>query len=96
MTKFINDEGIVEERELLVLSQHGVYIPQVFCQMVRDDLLDQGFQEHLKDIDEGPEAEWYWESWDAIVDSFRVPMVLPGEWRLWEEDGDLWAVKMED
>ena len=47
----------------------------------------------------GPDQEWYWESWQAILDSAEIiePATLKEDeshWRL-IQNGDLWQVRSD-
>jgi hypothetical protein len=78
--------------KLLLADRHGVYIPQVFCENFELDSW------HLKKSDKdvkcclsGPDEEWYWEAWEAIMNKAKHLDSYGCEWHL-EQDGDLFAV----
>jgi hypothetical protein len=74
--------------ELLVDSRHGIYVPQVFAQTVRRDLFGDSISaEDFEIISAGPDADHYWEAWEAILNSAETTDGVS----LWQ-DGDLWAV----
>jgi len=76
----------------LVLSDgHGVYIPQLFCDgMDESDARRIGVDfEDIQICQSGPDHEWYWESWQAILDSAEVTDQHGNRWGLLQ-NGDLW------
>jgi len=77
----------------LVLSDgHGIYIPQLWCQGIDQAEADMlGIQlDDVKVCQAGPDHEWYWEAWSAILCSASI--VSDGvRWHL-HQDGDLWEV----
>jgi hypothetical protein len=75
--------------ELLVSDSWGVYIPKEFANRFDTSLWNNIDEEDLKTITQGPEAEWYWESWDNIVSSAQFKHE-GHTWHLWQ-DGNLWA-----
>lgn len=74
----------------LIDSYHGVYIPQFFAEMYMNGHLDDwsGIRdEDITQLLEGPSADWYWESWENVLDN----AVSKKGYRL-EQDGDLWVI----
>jgi len=71
---------------LLLESNRGIYIPQVFAQD-----FDIPLPENIaRDLLEGPENEWYWESWAWVLDN--VTFLEKGARYSLYQDGDLWAI----
>jgi hypothetical protein len=71
---------------LLLESNRGIYIPQTFA---RD--FDIPLPENIaRDLLEGPENEWYWQSWAWVLDN--VTYVEKGTRYGLYQDGDLWAI----
>lgn len=68
---------------LLISDRHGIYIPQVYCQqLTEDDAAEYGVQwSDVVCCQSGPDQDWYWESWQAILDVAE-----------WEEDGETWCL----
>ena len=57
--------------ELIADNHHGVYIPQYIAES--GILAAGGIGEG--DIDillKGPDHEWYWETWDTVLNNFRT------------------------
>lgn len=74
--------------ELMVDSRHGQYVPQVFAETVRREMFGDSISaEDFEIISAGPDAEYYWDAWDAILNSAETKDGVT----LWQ-DGDLWAV----
>jgi hypothetical protein len=77
---------------IVLNDSHGVYIPQLWCQSIAEwEAETLGIQwSDVQACQAGPDHEWYWEAWQAILDS--ASMVSDGTtWRL-HQDGDLWEV----
>ena len=66
----------------LIDNVRGVYAPRVFAERY-GHLLATDTREALL---EGPDGEWYWETWDEVVADFRFP---DGEELLVTESGDV-------
>lgn len=81
---------------LLVDGHHGQYVPQVFAEQFSNrtwgiEDFDPDYQTVLK----GPDAEFYWECWDAVMDkAFYIHPVTSEKYVLFPGDaGDLFMVK---
>ena len=89
------------DSKLLLSDSHGVYIPQIYCeQLTEDDAADYGVEwSDVVCCQSGPDQEWYWESWQAILDAAEItePATLKedeSQWRL-IQSGDLWQVRSD-
>lgn len=81
---------------LMVDSHHGVYIPQIFAEGF--DARSWGIEEFDPDYQtllEGPDAEYYWESWEAIMSKAVNTDADGKKFYLHQNDGDLFAVAWE-
>ena len=79
---------------VLVLSDsHGIYIPQMWCSDLDQDQAEKlGLNwRDVKQCQDGPDAEFYWEAWDCILSACEVTDDHGITWRLYQ-DGDLWEV----
>ena len=81
---------------LLWLSDsRGVYIPRDFAQSFND--LDRAknvtgvLNEDWRILEEGPEHEFYWETWDDVL-SNAVVLDNDGVRYTLHHDGDLWLI----
>lgn len=83
-------------RVLLLDGNRGIYLPQQFARLYADQL--EGIDPNEGDIPilmEGPDNEYYWDSWDSVL----LNGCLRGEnGALWilEQDDDLWATCVAD
>lgn len=72
-------------------SHHGVYIPKLFAEALEGEDNFKGIsQEQLDILLQGPEHEWYWETWDEILNNGEIIDENKSVWRL-HHDGDLFA-----
>lgn len=75
-------------------SARGVYIPQHFAESVNRDFLSGVNVDDLATLESGPDAEWYWESWESVLDNARLTDSAGQIWTLYQ-DGDLWLIPVE-
>lgn len=79
-----------EHTVLFVDSHWGIYVPQRFAEIVtakgHRDLVTGVSPEDWEILMAGPEHEYYWDTWDDVLDNARV-----GAFHL-HQDGDLWLV----
>jgi|SRR5690606_27013311 len=68
-------------------SAHGVYIPQVFAEIVNRELVSGVNDYDWKTINDGPDNEWYWEAWDNVLNNATIKHD-DVDYQLYE-DGDL-------
>lgn len=86
---------------LLISDNQGIYIPQIYCQqLTEDDAAEYGIEwSDVVCCQSGPEQEWYWESWQAILDSAEIiePATLKEDESVWRlhQNGDLWMVRAD-
>jgi len=78
----------METWNLLVDSHHGVYVPQIFAQMVQADQIEADDKSILL---EGPENEDYWETWEDVLNYCELTDQDGNKFTL-HHDFDLWAV----
>ena len=77
--------------ELLVSDSAGVYIPQSFIDGF--DYRNWGIDiDDVKVILDGPDNEFYWDSWENVLNNAKFVDKDGNEWTLMH-DGDLWAVR---
>ena len=81
---------------ILLSDNRGVYIPRDFAEGF--EFSEQGWknvnQEDLNILKEGPEHEWYWETWFDVVNNAYYVDAGGKCWNLWQ-DGDLFAICYE-
>jgi hypothetical protein len=78
---------------LAISDCHGRYIPQLWCaDLDQDQAVAIGA--NWTDVETcmyGPDHEWYWEAWEAILDDVSMTDENGTKWILYQ-DGDLWEV----
>jgi len=75
---------------LFIDSAHGQYIPQIFSEMIADNLRKQIDEETLKDLS-SPENEYYYEAWGEIL--YKTFKTFSGQKIHFEQiDGDVWVI----
>ena len=74
-----------ETETMIVDGHHGIYVPQVFAENYPQRNCTSEVWETLK---AGPYTEWYWESWETVLQNWTGP---DGE-TLAQIDGDLFLV----
>ena len=83
----------MDTMEFLVDSRNGIYVPQAFAEQFGDSF---GIaEEDRKILLEGPDHADYWETWDTVLGyaKHEEDMPSPYAWTLYENEGDLWAVR---
>ena len=79
--------------QLLLSDARGVYIPRDF--VTGFDLTKWvGISENDAKDCENPENDYYWDSWEIILNNARHTDENGNVWRLMQ-DGDLWAYCIE-
>ena len=83
--------------ELLIISDHGIYIPQLFAEEYADKIMNEKqFQEDIDILLLGPKEEWYNDAWCNVLDQSTIKDDEGKEFFLWQNDGDLWAIPETD
>lgn len=85
--------------ELLVSDRNGQYIPQIFCQHVLADIVDQQSDDIKAAIaklakEDSNEDEWYWEDWQLITDNMK--WMVDGVTYSLYQNGDLWSINDDE
>ena len=76
--------------KLLLSDARGVYIPRDFAEIVRAGMSWEGHDpDDIAILLEGPDAEHYWDAWDAVMNDISFVDSKGNSWHLWQ-DGDLW------
>ena len=79
------------EQVCLVDGLHGIHVPKQF--VLNHNMTDWGVDhEDMMIILDGPSNEYYWETWDKILNDAKI-IIDDEEWTL-AQDGDLFAVRM--
>lgn len=77
--------------DLYAADNRGIYIPQFFAQTVGRQYVENVQPEDWKTLEEGPDAEWYWDAWSNVLDRAVIKSPDGKQGFLWQ-DGDLWIV----
>ena len=91
MTDCYHDDPNLDRAELFADGARGQYIPQHFAEAVRRDLVTGVTAEDWATLEAGPDAEWYWDTWDRVTDNAELHHPTLGPCYLWQ-DGDLWVI----
>ncbi len=84
--------------ELVATGARGIYLPQHVaeaCELepIRNTPVNAArLARDIYTLKEGPEAEGYWEAWQAVLDTACI-RVGRAKWSLYQE-GDCWAIRM--
>lgn len=90
-------EANLEDSILIISDVHGVYIPQKFAKSFKFEELDlsEAFRSDYAALVAGPDFEWYWDAWDAILNNAVIRDPNNKKYQL-HQDGDLWALPVEE
>lgn len=75
--------------QLLLSDSCGIYIPRDFVNNF--DLNKWHVKEDFQDFLSNPDDEFYWDSWDVVLNNAKHTDKQGNTWHLWQ-DGDLWAI----
>lgn len=79
-------------------SSRGVYIPQYFAESIKRECVKGLTDLCWSDLGDANaiEYDYYWETWERVLDHATVTDPDTGiEYGLWQ-DGDLWLVPLSD
>lgn len=80
------------DEQVLVDGHHGIYVPQVFASKFDPNKFGvESFDPDYQCILHGPGEEYYWESWDALLEKASYKDENGVTWYL-NHDGDLFLV----
>jgi hypothetical protein len=73
-------------------ASSGRYIPQRFAAEIMPQYLQGVTQDQLNELAD-PDNEWYWDTWDTVLNNARI---VDGDYTYYlHQDGDLWLVCYE-
>jgi hypothetical protein len=80
--------------QLLISDSQGIYIPQQWASGVaKSEAKEIGVDWWaIETCQHGPDSEFYWEAWQAILDSAEITDPDGSVWTLYQS-GDLWAIR---
>ena len=81
------------DMQLWLSDNRGQFIPRDFATSFADRAkhVEGVSDETWATLEAGPDSEWYWESWESVLDHARVTDEHGVKYRLWQ-DGDLWLI----
>lgn len=88
------EENEFKECHCLLDSHRGIYIPRDFAEMISDTKYIKDYEKFKDDLEtcKNPDHEWYWESWQTILDNMKIDLKGEGKFYSLYQDGDLFAV----
>lgn len=91
----MSDEINLENAHLYASDSRGVYIPQHFAESVYRDKCVGVSDEDYAILEAGPDHEWYWDTWDTVINNAELTGDDGVKYYLWQ-DGDLWLVPKDE
>lgn len=76
--------------KLLIIDDHGIYIPQIFCSCYKPQL-DTIPTDTLAVCLAGPNHPEYWEAWEEVLELAIITLDDDKEYTIYQ-DGNLWAI----
>lgn len=86
--------NLPDSAQLFSDSARGIYIPQHFAESVNRDMLTGVSIVDMGILEFGPDAQWYWDAWDNVLDNAILTDSNGVKWCLYQ-DGDLWIVPID-
>ena len=80
--------------EIILSDSRGIYIPQNFAEIFDMDQWNIS-KEDEEILISGPDHEWYWETWDTILNNAEYIDDDGVKWQLFQ-DGDVFAVVWDE
>ena len=82
--------------ECIVDSRHGVFVPMVFAQTVKRELLSGVSNETLDYLakEESLEDDGFWEEWDSVLNNARIN--VEGKIYHLHQDSDLFIIDWDN
>lgn len=74
---------------ILLSDARGIYIPRDAVDFLQDDQWQEFDKSVLEDLAD-PYNEYYWETWDHVLNNAQYVDDSGNNWHLWQ-DGDLFA-----
>ena len=83
----------METMRFILDGHHGVYLPQVFVNSFHPQAWSIEASDFLALTERGPEDEYYWDTWEDVLNTARFVDENGDTWTLYQgESGDLFAV----
>ncbi len=90
-------QDVQDSMELLLSDARGIYIPRDFldfknvCTEDGEEITDEYLLEALEEL-KNPDGEYYWESWEKVLNETYLKNSTTGVVFCLHQDGDLWAI----
>jgi hypothetical protein len=82
----------MSEAMLYADGARGIYIPQYFAESIQRDAVTGVKPEALDMLAGDPDQDWYWETWNDVLDNAVVTDKSTGIVYHLYQDGDLWLI----
>jgi hypothetical protein len=76
-------------------SASGRYIPQRFAAEIKQEYLHGVTQDQLNELAD-PDSEWYWDTWNTVLNNARIVDHNTGQTFILHHDGDLWLLDLDN
>ena len=89
---------MTENSELFCDGNQGIYIPEIFADMVdRKYIINpREVYKQLTSLLNGPDQEYYWESWEYVLDNIELRHPDNNKTYVLYQDMDLWIVPVDE
>lgn len=84
-----------ENAELYLDSNRGVYIPQNFVEITKPECINNLNDEDRTILLAGPDHEWYWETWEQVLNNCTVTNPDTKQKFTLYQDDDLWLIPID-
>lgn len=82
------------EMQLLFDGNRGIYIPKNFAEEMRRDCVTGVTDEDYAVLESGPDHEWYWDTWDDVLNNAVISEPSTGKEFTLHQDGDVWLIEL--
>jgi hypothetical protein len=79
--------------QLFLSDARGVFIPRDFAQSIKRDAISGIDLADLDYLEQGPDAEHYWDTWSDVCDNAVITDPSDGTAYFVYQDGDCWLVE---
>ena len=77
--------------QLICDSNRGIYAPQQTILSLCEEIVNQLPKDAVNDVLDGPDNEWYWESWENILNQ---TFTFEGKTYRLDQDEDVWMMEV--
>lgn len=90
------ERGFIMQTMILFCdSSSGRYIPQRFAAEIMPQYLQGVTQDELNEL-ANPDNEFYWDTWDTVLNNAKVVDHNTGQTFILHHDGDLWLLDLDN